>query len=210
MTQQLRTPATTNHSVIPAIVTANDDDEAKLGRVKVRFPWMSGQEESGWIHVAAPGAGRQRGFFFVPEVDDLVLVAFAYGRIDRAYVIGSLWSTADRPPVEERFKRTIKSVSGHVITLDDTEDAESITIIDKSGANKIVLDAANNTITIESGGDLMIKAVGRLELSSDDDIAIRGTNISIEATGSAELKGNEVVIEGPSGVNVNNGALEVI
>lgn len=208
MTRDLRTP-NANHSVIPAVVTKNEDED-KLGRVKVRFPWMEAREESDWIHVAAPGAGAQRGFFFVPEIDDLVLVAFAYGRVDRAYVIGSLWSTADRPPAEERFKRTIMSVSGHAITLDDTEGAESITIVDRSGANKIVLDAAGNTITIESGGDLTIKAAGNLSLSSDGDVAIRGNNVSIEATGTAELKGNEVAVEGPSGVNVNNGALEVI
>lgn len=201
--------SSTTPSVIPALVTKNEDED-KLGRVKVRFPWMSAHEESGWIHVAAPGAGAQRGLFFVPEIDDLVLVAFAYGRIDRAYVIGSLWSTVDKPPAEERFKRTLKSASGHVITLDDTEDAETITIIDKSGANKIVLDAANNTITIESGGDLTIKAAGKLALSSDDDVSIQGNNISIEATGTAKLKGNEVAVDGPSGVKVNNGALEVI
>lgn len=199
----------TNPSVVPAVVTKNDD-EAKLGRVKVRFPWMDARQESDWLQVAAPGAGRQRGFYFVPEVDDLVLVAFAFGRIDRAYVIGSLWTRPDRPPAAERHKRTLKSVTGHVITLDDTENAESISIIDKSGANKIVLDARNNTVTIESGGDLMIKAAGRLELSSDSDVSIRGANITIEATGNAELKGNAVAVEGPSGVNVNNGALEVI
>ena len=206
MTQPL---ASMSYGVVPAVVTQNEDDE-QLGRVKVRFPWMDAQQESDWIHVAAPAAGNQRGFFFVPEVDDLVLIAFAFGRVDRAYVIGSLWSTADRPPVEDRFKRTIKSVTGHVITLDDTEDAESISIIDRSGTNKIVLDAANNTITIESGGDLTIRATGRIELASDDDVSIRGANVSIEATGTAELKGSEVAIEGPSGVNVNNGALEVI
>jgi phage baseplate assembly protein V len=209
MTQPLHAPALTNYSVIPAVVTQNDDAD-KLGRVKVRFPWMDEQQESDWVHVAAPTAGKERGFFFVPEVDDLVLIAFAYGRIDRAYVIGSLWSTADKPPTTERTKRMIKSVSGHVITLDDTEDAESISIVDKSGKNKIVLDAKNNTITVESGGDLTIKAKGKLALSSDDDVSIQGKNVSLEATSKAALKGTEVAVNGPSGVKVNDGALEVI
>jgi phage baseplate assembly protein V len=209
MTQPLHAPATANYSVIPAVVTRNDDAD-QLGRVKVRFPWMDEQQESDWVHVAAPTAGKERGFFFVPEIDDLVLIAFAYGRIDRAYVIGSLWSTADRPPAEERTRRTIKSVSGHAITLDDTEGAESISIVDKTGKNKIVLDAKTNTITVESDGELTLKARGKLALSSDDDVSIRGKNVAIEATGKAALGGTEVAIDGPSGVNVNSGALEVI
>lgn len=209
MIEPLRAPASTNYSVVPAVVTQNDDPE-KLGRVKVRFPWMDDQQDSDWVHVASPSAGKQRGLFFVPEVDDLVLIAFAFGRVDRAYVLGSLWSTADKPPAEERHKRTIKSVSGHLITLDDTEDAESISIVDKSGKNKIVLDAKNNSITIESDGELTIKAKGKLALSSDDDVSILGKTVSVEATGKAVLKGSEVAIDGPSGVKVNNGALEVI
>lgn len=209
MTQPLHAPALTNYSVIPAVVTQNDDAD-KLGRVKVRFPWMDAQQESDWVHVASPAAGKQRGFFFVPEVDDLVLIAFAFGRVDRAYVIGSLWSTADAPPADERQKRTIKSVAGHAITLDDTQDAESISIVDKTGKNRIVLDAKANTITIESDGELTIKAKGKLALSSDDDVSIQGKNVSLEATSKAAVKGSEVAVNGPSGVKVNDGALEVI
>jgi phage baseplate assembly protein V len=209
MTQSFHAPAVMNYSIVPAVVTQNDDDD-KLGRVKVRFPWMDDQQESDWIHVASPTAGKQRGLFFVPEIEDLVLIAFAFGRTDRAYVIGSLWSSADKPPVDDRHKRTIKSVAGHVITLDDTEDAESISIIDKTGKNKVVIDAKNNTITIESDGELTIKAKGKLGLSSDDDVSIQGKNVSIEATTKATLKGNEVAVNGPSGVKVNDGALEVV
>lgn len=209
MTQQPPTDSVMNHSVIPAVVTKNDDDD-RLGRVKVRFPWMDEKQESEWIHVASPSAGKQRGFFFVPEIDDLVLVAFAYGRSDRAYVIGSLWSTADRPPVEARHKRTIRSVTGHAITLDDTEGAESISIVDKSGKNRIVLDAKRGSITIESDGEITIAAKGKLAVSSDGDVSIRGKTVSIEATDKALVKGREVAVDGPSGVKVNNGALEVV
>lgn len=209
MTQLPPTASVMNHSVIPAVVTQNDDAD-RLGRVKVRFPWMDPQQDSEWIHVASPTAGKQRGFFFVPEIDDLVLVAFAYGRIDRAYVIGSLWSTADRPPADDRHKRTIRSVTGHAITLDDTQGAESISIVDRSGKNRIVLDAKSGSITIESGGELTIAAKGALAVSSDGEVSIRGKAVSIEATGKAAVTGSAVAIDGPSGVNVNHGALEVV
>lgn len=197
-----------NYSVIPAVVTKNNDDTDKLGRVKVRFPWMDGKQESDWIHVASPGAGKDRGLCSVPEVDDLVLVAFAYGRVDRAYVIGSLWSKADKPP-GDRHKRTFKSVSGHAITLDDTKDAESISIIDRTGKNKIVIDAKNNTVTIESAGDLTIHAKGKLGLEADGDLAIKGKTVTVEGTSSAAVKAPTITIDGSSGVTVNS-VLEVV
>jgi phage baseplate assembly protein V len=200
--------AAANYSVIPATVTKNDDDTDKLGRVKVRFPWMDAKQESDWIQVASPAAGNGHGIVFVPEVDDLVLIAFAYGRIDRAYVIGSLWSKADKPPAD-RHKRTIQSKTGHVITLDDTKDAEAISIVDKSGKNKIVLDAKANTITIESSGALTIKAKGKLALTSDDDVEITGKNLKLEAKTKAALKGQEVAVDGPTGVKINS-VLEVV
>jgi uncharacterized protein involved in type VI secretion and phage assembly len=200
-----------NYSVVPATVTANDDQD-NPGRVKVRFPWMTDDDESDWISVMGGGAGAgERGFFFMPEPEDLVLVAFGFGQVDKAYVLGGLWSTTDKPPSGgDPKKRTLKSVSGHTITLDDTKDAELISIVDKSGENKITLDAKNKTITIESGGNLTIHAKGALALNSDKDVTINGQNVTAEAQQKATLNGQEVAISGPTGVKVNDGALEVV
>ncbi len=194
------------YGVVPAIVTKGYD---KLARVKVRFPWMGEKDESDWLPVAAPMAGANRGVFFMPEQDDLVLVAFAYGDVDNGYVIAGLWSSADKPPDEAREKRQLKSKSGHVILLDDTKDAERISIRDKSG-NEIVLDAKENTITITSGGDLTVTAKGKLTLKSDKDVSISGSNVKIEAQQKVSAKGDEMALNGSSGVKVNDGALEVV
>ena len=146
-------PATSSlfrHSLVPATVTRSYH---KLGWVKVRFPWMTDQQESDWVRVAAPAAGDKCGVFFMPEEHDQVLVAFSHSHIERSYVLGVLWSNASKPPDEDRARRQIKSRSGHTIMLDDTRDAELISIIDKSGNNKIVLDAKNNKITIQCAPD---------------------------------------------------------
>jgi phage baseplate assembly protein V len=192
------------------MVTDNDDPD-KLGRVKVRYPWMDDQQASDWIHVASAFAGDQRGLFFVPQADDQVLVAFAYGRVDRGYVIGSLWSKQDKPPSDgARAKCTIKTRSGHAITLDDTDGSELISIVDKSGKNKITLDAANNKIAIESGGDFSIKAQGKLTIEASDDVSIKGANVTVEASNKLAAKGTQMALNGSAGVNVNDGALEVM
>jgi len=52
-----------------------------------------------WARVATLMAGKKRGTFIIPEVDDEVLVAFEHGQIDRPVVIGMLWNSEDQPPV---------------------------------------------------------------------------------------------------------------
>ena len=75
--------------VVIGIVTNNNDPD-RLGRVKVRFPWLSGSTESHWARVATPMAGNGRGLYFLPEVDDEVLVLFERGDVRFPFVIGAL------------------------------------------------------------------------------------------------------------------------
>src|SRR4030095_12665202 len=128
----------------------------------VRFPWLAENEESNWARGATMMAGKDRGAYFLPEVDDEVLVGFEHGRVDHPYVLGSLWNGQDTPPESnqdgDNNPRTIKSRSGHVVRLNDAKGGETIEIIDKTGSNKVVIDSANNTITIEAQSDITIKS----------------------------------------------------
>src|ERR1051326_3105131 len=72
-------------------------DPEKLGRVKLRLPQFDDQQTD-WARMASPMAGKDRGFFFQPEVGDEVLVGFENGDPRRAYVLGALWSKVDTPP----------------------------------------------------------------------------------------------------------------
>lgn len=192
--------------VVIGVVTNNQDPEG-LGRVKVKFPWLSDKEESYWARVAAPMAGKQRGFYFLPEVEDEVLVAFEHGDARFPYVLGALWNGKDKPPeINNEGKndvRSIKSRSGHVIRLDDTSGAEKIEIIDKSGNNKIVIDAANNRIEITSDKDITLSAAKgtikldaqKIEISSSADTKIEaGAGMDVKATGVMNVKGSMVNI----------------
>ena len=60
------------YGVVVGIVTNNQDPDG-LHRVKVRFPWLSNDVESNWARVAAPMTGKDRGTYFLPEVDDEVV-----------------------------------------------------------------------------------------------------------------------------------------
>src|SRR3712207_7582644 len=74
----------------------NNLDAMGEARVQVSLPWMPGVEP--WARVAAPSAGSSRGMYFIPQVDDEVLVAFNHGDVSDAYILGSLWNALDRPP----------------------------------------------------------------------------------------------------------------
>src|SRR5437899_1321842 len=79
------------------IVTNNEDPE-NHGRIKVKFPWLADNHESDWARMAAPMAGNNRGAYFLPEVNDEVLVAFEHGSIDAPIIVGALWNGKDTPP----------------------------------------------------------------------------------------------------------------
>jgi uncharacterized protein involved in type VI secretion and phage assembly len=186
------------NGVVVGIVTNNEDPD-DLGRVKVRFPWLSAEDESDWARIAAPMAGKDRGFFFLPEVDDEVLVAFDHGDMRFPYVLGALWNGQDAPPERKEKKnndeRLIKSRSGHVVRLVDKSGAEKIEIADKSGKNCIVFDTAANTIKIESDADIVLSAPqGTIKLDAQKLELKASANAAIEAGGDMKLKGATVNI----------------
>jgi uncharacterized protein involved in type VI secretion and phage assembly len=185
----------------------NNKDEAKLGRVKVKFPWLSDTDESFWARVLTPMAGSDRGMYFLPEVGDEVLVAFEHGNIEFPYILGALWNGKDKPPETnedgKNNKRTIKSRSGHTITLDDTDGEEKIEIVDKSKKNSIVVNTKENTITISADADITLKSSNgklilsgkEIQLDSKGDVKIKASqNMNIEAGAQLNIKGKMVNI----------------
>lgn len=196
--------------VAVGIVSANDDPEG-LGRVKVTYPWRESDDESHWARVATPMAGEEMGTYFLPKVDDEVLVAFDGGDIDHPYVVGALWN-GDQPPPEDNSSgdnevRTITSASdhrvtlddsssegkveittaaGHTILLDDSTGSEKITIEDEAGQNAVEFDAVAGELSIEGGTKVAVDAP-TLELTSNG-------NITVDAKGVLTLKGSLVRI----------------
>jgi phage baseplate assembly protein V len=169
-----------------------------MHRVKVKFPWLSKDVESNWARVAAPMTGKGRGAYFLPEVDDEVVVAFEHGQVDHPFVVGSLWNGKDTAPESnsdgQNNHRTIKSRSGHVLRFNDKSGSETIEIIDKTGNNKIVIDSAENTITIEAESDITIKsASGKLTMQANGIVMKSQMGVSVEAAQNMDLKANAIV-----------------
>jgi uncharacterized protein involved in type VI secretion and phage assembly len=198
--------------VVPAVVT-NLNDPQGLGRVKVKFPWLGDDVESAWVRVVAPMGGGGRGFMYIPEVDDEVLIAFEHGDPHRPYLIGGLWNNKDKPPkahsgvapngkVDERL---IQTRSGHIISFSDKDGAEGITIRDKTGKNEIVIDSVKNTMNLKVAGDFTVEADGKITLKSKQDMNLESqangnfktnANLTAEARGNSTIKGIQLALEG--------------
>jgi phage protein D/phage baseplate assembly protein gpV len=187
-------------SVAVGIVTDNQDP-AHRGRVKVRR--ATAPEGELWARLVSPMAGKGRGLYFVPEIDDEVLLGFEHGHPDRPYVLGALWNGKDEPPGNDPKVRLVKSGRGHLVTLDDTEGAEKIEIADSGGKSRIVLDAASGAVTVHGGGDVTVEAPdglltlhgNRVELSADTSIAVKANStLDLAGQGPATLKGATVDI----------------
>ena len=202
--------------VVIGIVTNNDDPDG-LGRVKVKFPWLDDDTESAWARIATPMAGAERGFQWMPEVNDEVLVAFEHDDINYPYVLGSLWNGSDKPPaggaVESGkvVQRMIKTRVGHIILLDDSDSSPGIIIIDKTGNNKIVISSSDNKITIEADSDISIKSKQKVivdgqmgvEISSQQKVDVKGqTGVGVEGL-NVDVKGSAQVNIKGSMINLN-------
>jgi uncharacterized protein involved in type VI secretion and phage assembly len=222
------------HGVVVGIVT-NAKDPEDLARVKVKYPTISEELESNWARLVNPMAGPGRGFEFIPEVNDEVLIAFEYNDFNKPYILGVLWNGKDKPPVTSKDavndkgvnKRIIKTRSGHTITLDDTEKAEQISIVSKSG-HTITLDDKNgeekistidktkkNSIVIDSKANtLTIKADGDISMETPKNVTIKGSKITLDAQQNAEIKaaqnleasaGTKATVKGSTGLDLNGG-----
>ena len=194
----------------------NNEDSENLGRIKVKFPWLNddaGEVESCWARIATPDAGPERGFMWLPEVNDEVLVSFEHGDVNRPFVLGGLWNGKSKPPKKNSEavsagtvnERIIRSRSGHVIILDDTDGSEKITIQDKTQKNEIIIDSSANTLTINIDKDITIEAGAKVTVKSAQDMSFEsqtnlnikaGANCTIEATGNMSLKGTQLSAEG--------------
>ena len=160
----------THKGLVIGIVTDNQDPKG-WGRVKVKYPWLSGDHASDWARVVAIGAGADRGVEFLPEIDDEVVVGFEMGDFNHPYVLGGVWNGKDLPPKKNQQvvgggkvrQRIVRSRAGHQIVFDDSDGAASVTIADKNG-NTIKIDSASNEMSIDVKGNLSIKAVGQVTI----------------------------------------------
>ena len=122
-----------------ATVLSNADPEGK-DRVRVRMNWQTDGMQTSWVRVMTPDGGSSsdvksnRGFVFIPEVGDQVLLGFRHGDPARPYVMGSLFNgTTGGGGGQGNNCKSLTTRSGSSLKLDDS--AGSVTLHDKGGVS---------------------------------------------------------------------------
>ncbi|NVB81601.1 MAG: phage tail protein [Kofleriaceae bacterium] len=197
-----------------AVVTDNKDPQ-KLGRVKVKYPVLSEQDTSYWAPIIMLGAGKNRGWFFIPEKDDEVLVLFEHGDINRPLVVGGIWNGKDKPADTNpggNPRRVIRSRQNSKVTFDDENEkliiedgAQKGRITFDAKANKIIIEALDGDVCFQSPADDMTIVAKSIEMKATTNLEIHaGDAMQWGAGGSATIKGADATLSG-SKVNMNTG-----
>lgn len=198
-----------------AVVVSNEDPK-KLGRVQVKMNWQTGPMQTSWIRVLTPDAGTSdkvatnRGFVFIPEKGDQVMVAFRYDDPNRPFVLGSLFHGKSGTGGGSSNKtKSLTTRSGCTITLDDekgsvtTADPTGSTII-LNGDNTITIDAKDK-ITIHSK-ELEILADEKIRIEADSEVEVLGKTSTFEGKSEAKIKSDTSIKEEAATIDIKASA----
>lgn len=176
------------------------DIDAKLGRVKVKFPWMD-DTASFWAPIASLLSGKKRGARFMPEVDDEALIAFDRGEFDHPYAIGFLWNGSDEAPDDKQSNRLIVTPGGHELRFED-KDGDRRVVLKTSDGHRLAMDDKDKSVTLSSkqGHELeILDQGGKVTLTTKS-----GGKITLEnQPGKAVIEASQNKITlGPEGITI--------
>lgn len=203
-------------------VTDNADPD-KRARVKLRVPALLGDTETDWALPCLPCGGLgNEGFFAAPAVGAQVWVEFEGGSLDFPIWTGTFWQSSGDAPQEAQDPPTTKvlrTAKGHVLLLEDKDDAEEVKLLhasgamldfdhdgnavlaDKSGA-KLTLDAANKQAVLEdaNGNTLTLSNQGAtLQDANGNKLEMAASGVKLSTSATVTLEGSQVMLGGAGG-----------
>ena len=176
------------YGVFPALVSDIKDPDGQ-GRVKVTLPWSpdtGGERYEVWARLATLMGGNRRGSWFIPDVNDEVLVTFEAGDPRRPYVIGGLWNGSDAPPEKmdaagSNFKKVLRSRNGVKITLDDTDGQEQL-ILETPGGQKLTLkDSPASVEIVDSNGNSIKLEPAGITINTSAKLTVNASLVAVSA-----------------------------
>lgn len=182
-----------------ATVKENNDDKGQ-GRVKVAFDWQKNGKTTNWIRVQTPNAGvsgavpKNRGWVFVPEIGDQVMVSYEHGNPDRPYVTGSVFHSGSGKGGDKDNKvKSIITRRGNAIVFDD--ETGSIVITDQTGKQLIMLDGTDAITVMAKKSITLTNEAESVIVMDDKSIGLQADTIALEGRKSVTLlSGNECMV----------------
>lgn len=197
-----------------AKVEALEGDPLNEERIYIRL--MNDPATKLWARVATLDAGNQRGSFFMPEIDDEVVVGFIDGNPNQAVVLGMLHSSQAASPYPLADDNNIKGfVTREKITIELDDEKKALKIATPGGNTLLVSDDQKgisledqngNTIVMNDQG-VTIESKKALTLKAAQDVSIEGNNVNIKANAQLKATGNTSAEISASGNTVVKGAM---
>lgn len=186
------------YSSYRAQVVDNLDPE-KRGRIKVKIPVLFGDDPlpNWFLPKGFYGAGKDKGTFCPPEIEDWLFVGFEMGSLTSGFYELSGWHSEGELSSEFTFEGDDPQVIGYIrsdgsrILFDKTKDKNKLSLIAKNGADK----EHQLVMSLEKGKEkLELKSVGHTLTLDDTDgkeiislLSKIGTKIEINEKGNFSL-----------------------
>jgi len=224
-------------NIVIGIVTDNKDPKG-LGRVKVKYPWLTEDHASFWARQSSQMAGKGRGMFNIPEIEDEVLIAFEQGEVSRPYILGQLWNgkdgvpgTSGNPvhgPGSEVNRRGFYSRVGHKIDLDDTggggiklttaggvkvhctDDGPTILCSTPGGQSIKITDAGSLIEIKDNAGDIMTMTSGTVNVNATTMMNLTAPMINISGAISVTINGMAIAVNAGAMATIASGVLTAV
>lgn len=176
------------YGVFPAqVIDIKDPDNQ--GRVKITLPWSpdaQGARYEAWARLATLFAGNDRGSWFIPDVEDEVLVAFESGNPSRPFVLGGLWNGRDGAPESmdgagNNYKKVLRSRNGVKVTLDDQDGQEKL-VLETPGGQKVTMQDGPGSIEVidSNGNSIKLEAAG-VTVNASAKVTVQASQVAISA-----------------------------
>lgn len=183
-------PPYSNSDVYPMATSCrakvkDNEDPNGLGRIRVQFDWQAQLEDgmmTPWLRMAQPYAGGGKGFSFIPEIGEEVMIDFEGGNAERPYVKGTLYNGVEdvdgawvANSNSANQVKAIRTRNGHTIEIHDEGNDGYIRIYDNEKENYILTFSTDRKL-------IMLESTGNIELYAKNDIIMHaGHDINASA-----------------------------
>ena len=139
-----------------------------------------------WARMATFAAGPERGSWWIPDVDDEVLVAFQAGDVRHPYVVGVLWNGQDAAPeqMDGAGENNIKSFTSRnkvKITLDDTNGSEQLRLETPAGQTVVLKDGENSLEASDANGNSIKMNSSGITVTASAKVSVSAATVDISA-----------------------------
>jgi Rhs element Vgr protein len=194
------------------VVTALEGDPDGEDRIQVKLPVVDSEADGVWARVSSLDAGDKRGAYWMPEIEDEVIMGFLNGDPRYPIVLGMVHSSAKPSPItpsDNNHEKGVVTRSEMKMIFDDdlvsykleTPNGNVIHISEDSGSI-LIEDENKNKLEMTSGG-ILLESPGNIDMIASGDVTINGVNVNLKANAS-------LVAEGASGADFKSDAMVTI